>query len=220
MEHIRLPKVENVRLLDRVSPRRSTVGTLYLTATHTIFVENEDGSRNETWVLHSLVSSMEKRGATAAGYPLLIRCKNFQVLHFVIPRERDCHNVHVSLQRLSQPACYEELPCFFDHPNVDKEERQQEWEFLDVKADYSRMGIPNSLWKLSPVNRQYEVSDSYPADLFVPEAATLPVIAGSSKFRSRGRFPALSYYSKDNHVSRLHPYFLCLLSFQWQLINS
>lgn len=45
-----LLQVENVRLLDRVSPRRSRVGTLYLTATHTIFVENEDGVRNESWV--------------------------------------------------------------------------------------------------------------------------------------------------------------------------
>lgn len=43
-------QVENVRLLDRVSPRRSTVGTIYLTATHTIFVENAAGARNETWV--------------------------------------------------------------------------------------------------------------------------------------------------------------------------
>lgn len=46
-----------------------------------------------------------------------------------------------------------------------------------------------------------KVSDTYPADLFVPESATPPVIVGSSKFRSRGRFPALSYYSKENHVS-------------------
>lgn len=45
-----LLQVENVRLLDRVSPRRSRVGTLYLTATHTIFVESEAGVRNETWV--------------------------------------------------------------------------------------------------------------------------------------------------------------------------
>lgn len=48
-------QVENVRLLDRVSPRRSRVGTLYLTATHTIFVENEAGVRNETWVGNSSV---------------------------------------------------------------------------------------------------------------------------------------------------------------------
>ena len=43
-------QVENVRLLDRVSPKRSRVGTLYLTATHSIFVENEAQERKETWV--------------------------------------------------------------------------------------------------------------------------------------------------------------------------
>ncbi|KAM8908315.1 myotubularin-related protein 7a isoform 2-T2 [Spinachia spinachia] len=86
-------------------------------------------------------------------------------------------------------------------PNVDEEERRQEWDFLDLKADYSRMGLPNSLWKLSPVNQHYKVSDTYPADLFVPQSATPPVIVGSSKFRSRGRFPTLSYYSKENHAA-------------------
>lgn len=53
---------------------------------------------------------------------------------------------------------YEELYCFSYNPNIDKEERQQEWDLLDVKADYSRMGLPNSLWKLSHVNRDYKVS--------------------------------------------------------------
>lgn len=43
-------QVENVRLLDRVSPKRDRVGTLYLTATHSIFVENEARERKETWV--------------------------------------------------------------------------------------------------------------------------------------------------------------------------
>ena len=50
MSFISLLQVENVKLLDKISPRRSRVGTLYLTATHTIFVENEAGVRNETWV--------------------------------------------------------------------------------------------------------------------------------------------------------------------------
>ncbi|XP_053180339.1 myotubularin-related protein 7a [Scomber japonicus] len=201
MEHIRLPKVENVKLLDKISPRRSRVGTLYLTATHTIFVENEAGVRNETWGLHSLVSSVEKQAATTSGCPLVIHCKNFQVLQFVIPREQDCHDVHLSLQRLSQPESYEELYCFSFKPNIDEEERRQEWDFLDLKSEYSRMGLPNSLWKLSPVNHHYKVSDTYPADLFVPDSATPPVIVGSSKFRSRGRFPTLSYYCKENHAA-------------------
>lgn len=128
-------QVENVRLLDRVSPRRSRVGTLYLTATHSIFVESETGGRSETWVthywrthpprgrnnvslffcvhvgsvcfpqvLHGLVCSVDKQAASASGCPLLIRCKNFQILHFSIPREQDCQDVHLSLQRLSQPG--------------------------------------------------------------------------------------------------------------------
>ncbi|KAM9740637.1 myotubularin-related protein 7a [Menidia menidia] len=201
MEHIRLPKVENVRLVDRVSPRRNRVGTLYLTATHSIFVENEDGERSETWVLHSLVCSVEKQAATASGCPLLIRCKNFQVLHFSIPKESECQDVHLSLQRLSQPEKYKELYCFSYKPNIDEEERRLEWNLVDVGADYSRMGLPNSLWKRSSVNQNYKVSDTYPADLFVPESATPPVIVGSSKFRSRGRFPTLSYYSKENHAA-------------------
>jgi len=42
--------VENVRLLDRLSSRKAALGTLYLTATHVIFVENGSETRKETWV--------------------------------------------------------------------------------------------------------------------------------------------------------------------------
>lgn len=201
MEHILLPKVENVRLVDRLSPRRSSVGTLYLTATHTIFVQNEKEIRTETWVLHSLVCSVQKQALTASGYPLLIHSKNFQILHFLIPQEKDCHHVFASLLRLSRPEQYEELYCFSYNPNIDKEERQHQWDFLDLKAEYSRMGVPNTLWKLCNVNQEYKVSDTYPAELYVPKSASLPVIIGSSKFRSRGRFPTLAYYCKENHAT-------------------
>lgn len=129
---------------------------------------------------------------------------------------------------------YEELYCFSYNSNTDEQERRQEWALLDAMADYTRMGLPNSLWKLSPVNQQYkvgapatreggaavpraaaeerprllrrrsQVSDTYPADLFVPKSATSAVIVGSSKFRSRGRCPALSYYSKETQVRWWH----------------
>lgn len=57
MAFLFLLQVEKVRLLDRVSPRRSRVGTLYLTATHTIFVEEEAEARSETWVIRHIVLS-------------------------------------------------------------------------------------------------------------------------------------------------------------------
>ncbi len=36
-------------MIDRLTPRKSMVGTLYLSSTHTIFVENSE-ARKETWV--------------------------------------------------------------------------------------------------------------------------------------------------------------------------
>ena len=40
--------VKNVKLLDRFNVRQPAVGTLYLTATHLIFVDNE--GKKESWV--------------------------------------------------------------------------------------------------------------------------------------------------------------------------
>lgn len=117
MEHIRTPKVENVRLVDRVSCKKAALGTLYLTATHVIFVENAPDTRKETWILHSQISTIEKQATTATGCPLLIRCKNFQIVQLVIPQERDCHDVYISLIRLARPVKYEELYCFSFNPS-------------------------------------------------------------------------------------------------------
>lgn len=201
MEHIRTPKVENVRLVDRVSSKKAALGTLYLTATHVIFVENAPDTRKETWILHSQISTIEKQATTATGCPLLIHCKNFQIIQLIIPQERDCHDVYISLIRLAKPVKYEELYCFSFNPKLDKEEREQGWMLIDLSEEYKRMGLPNNFWQLSDVNRDYRVCDSYPTELYVPKSATAHIIVGSSKFRSRRRFPALSYYHKDNHAS-------------------
>uniref|UniRef100_A0A3Q4HQ73 MTMR6-9 GRAM domain-containing protein n=1 Tax=Neolamprologus brichardi TaxID=32507 RepID=A0A3Q4HQ73_NEOBR len=108
-QSLRTPKrfthsVENVRLLDRSSgQRKASVGTLYLSATHAIFVENNPETRKETWVLHSMVSSVE-RPPTPSGGQLILRCKDFRIFQIFIPQERDCLDVHASLARLSRPG--------------------------------------------------------------------------------------------------------------------
>ncbi|XP_055272473.1 myotubularin-related protein 7 isoform X1 [Moschus berezovskii] len=201
MEHIRTPKVENVRLVDRISSKKAALGTLYLTATHVIFVETAPDTRKETWILHSQIATIEKQATTATGCPLLIRCKNFQLLQLIIPQERDCHDVYISLIRLARPVKYEELYCFSFNPKLDREEREQGWMLIELSEEYKRMGLPDDYWQPSDVNREYRVCDSYPTELYVPKSATAHIIVGSSKFRSRRRFPALSYYSKDNHAS-------------------
>ncbi|KAI4880105.1 hypothetical protein NFI96_031690, partial [Prochilodus magdalenae] len=193
-------QVENVRLIDRLVPRKSVVGTLYLSSTHTIFVENSD-ARRETWVLHSLVGSTERPATTPSGSPLIIRCKNFQVYQLLIPQEKDCMDIQASLTRLSRPDRYGELFCFSYQPNMDKEEREKAWSFLDLRAEFSRMGIPSNLWHITHANHEYRVCDTYPSELFVPKSASPAVIIGSAKFRSRGRLPVLSYYHRDTSAA-------------------
>ncbi|XP_076319449.1 phosphatidylinositol-3,5-bisphosphate 3-phosphatase MTMR8-like isoform X1 [Tachypleus tridentatus] len=73
MEHIKTPKLENVRMLDRFNSKKPSLGTLYLTATHLIFVDPE--GKKETWVLHMHIASIEKLPISTTGCPLQIRCK-------------------------------------------------------------------------------------------------------------------------------------------------
>ncbi|KPP78323.1 myotubularin-related protein 8-like, partial [Scleropages formosus] len=193
--------VEQVKLLDRYTSKKPTFGTLYLTTTHLIYVENSSDTRKETWILHHHIAAIEKLPLTAAGCPLLIHCKNFHVVHFVIPRERDCQDVSQSLLKLSQPAKHEELYAFLYNPKQDENDRRIGWATVDLKMEYERMGLPNDLWEMTDLNKNYGICSTYPADLAVPSAASKATIVGSSKFRSRGRFPVLSYFYKQNNAA-------------------
>nr|XP_046256702.1 myotubularin-related protein 7b isoform X2 [Scatophagus argus] len=148
-------------------------------------------------VLHSMVSSVERPPTIPAGSQLILRCKDFRIFHILIPQERDCLDVYTSLVRLSRPEKYSELYCLSFNPSVNKEEREESWNFIDLMADYKRMGVPNNLWVCTAANSEYKVCDTYPSELFVPKSATPAIIVGSSRFRSRGRFPALTYFHQD-----------------------
>ena len=56
------------------------------------------------------------------------------------------------------PEKYSELYCLSINPNANKEEREESWSFLDLQADYRRMGVPNNLWVSTPANSEYRVS--------------------------------------------------------------
>lgn len=53
---------------------------------------------------------------------------------------------------------YSELYCLSFNPSVNKEEREESWNFIDLMADYKRMGVPNNLWVATAANSEYRVS--------------------------------------------------------------
>jgi len=200
MEHIRTPKVDNVRLLDRFNARNPSIGTLYLTATHLIFID--PAGKKETWILHMHVSNVEKLPLTTSGSPLVIRCKTFLCVTFIIPRERDCHDIYTSLVKLSQPGELGDLYAFhYNSPDVP--DRSTGWNMFDIQSEYLRMGVPNENWVQTSINKDYELCDTYPRCLYVPASASTPVLLGSARFRSRGRLPVLTYLHRDSQAAIL-----------------
>ncbi len=194
MDHIHTPKVEGVKLLDRFSPRSSPVGTLYLTTSHLIFIE--DNGQKELWILHMLMCSVDKPMLTTSGSQLKIVCSHFQTVTFVIQRDRDAHDVYQSLVELSRPREVTDLYCFSHNP---KSELRQStgWHFHDLRAEFQRQGVPNKNWNVCTLNMEYKLCPTYPQYLFVPSAASQDVLEGSAKFRSKGRLPVLTYLHKN-----------------------
>lgn len=196
MEQIKIPKetirlqVENVRMLDKYSNNHS-IGSLYLTVTHLIFVERS--GKKKIWVLYTHISNIEKQPLTTTGSPLYIKCKHFFIVTFVIPKERDCHEIYLTLLKLSCPASLEDLYCFNYQESEDTLPQHAGWNFFNVQSEFQRQGVPNEEWSLSYLNTNYELCDTYPRYLYVPSTCTNNILLGSARFRSRGRLPVLTY---------------------------
>ncbi|XP_039706184.1 phosphatidylinositol-3,5-bisphosphate 3-phosphatase MTMR8 isoform X6 [Pteropus medius] len=200
MDHITVPKVENVKLLDRYMDKKPPNGILYLTVTHLIYVEASGASRKETWIALHHIATVEKLPITSLGCPLILHCKNFRVAHFVLDSDVVCHEVYISLLKLSQPALPEDLYAFSYNPKSSKEMRENGWKLIDPMSDFRRMGIPNRYWTITDANRNYEICSTYPPAVVVPKSVTLGTVVGSSKFRSKERMPVLSYLYKENNA--------------------
>ncbi|KAF4523093.1 hypothetical protein B566_EDAN003105, partial [Ephemera danica] len=87
----------------------------------------------------------------------------------------------------------EELYCFHYMSSSEDIPKSAGWTFFDLQAEYQRMRVPNDNWNLTLLNKEYELCDTYPRYLYVPASASTTVLLGSSRFRSKGRLPVLSY---------------------------
>ena len=62
------------------------------------------------------VASVQKLPLSTVGAPLQIRCKTFLSVTFVLPRERECHDLYTSLMQMSQPCKFPVVISFLDSP--------------------------------------------------------------------------------------------------------
>ncbi|KAL1459046.1 hypothetical protein WDU94_011058 [Cyamophila willieti] len=146
------------------------------------------------------IASIEKGPLSTTGSPLIIRCKTFLSVTFVIPRERECYDIYMTLQKLSRPVQIEDLYCFTYVTSDTTTPKSYGWDFFSIEQEFKRMQVPNNEWCLTNLNKNYELCDTYPRYIYVPASATTSILLGSSKFRSKGRLPVLTYLHRSNQA--------------------
>lgn len=159
------------------------------------------------------ISNVEKQPLTTTGSPLLIRCKTFLSVTFVIAKERECHDVYTTLTKLYQPGnqvkmipslkfcifyffipvSYQNLYCFQYTSSTEDLQKCAGWDYFKLESEFKRMKVPNDEWQLCKMNKGYELCDTYPNQFYVPNSVDKAILLGSSRFRSKGRLPALTY---------------------------
>ncbi|XP_071020154.1 myotubularin-like isoform X5 [Oncorhynchus clarkii lewisi] len=74
------------------------------------------------------------------------------------------------------------------------------WSVYKPMEEFRRQGLPNDKWRVTFINANYELCDTYPTILVVPFKATEEDLRKVCTFRSRGRIPVLSWIHRENQA--------------------
>ncbi|KAJ4441683.1 Myotubularin- protein 2, partial [Periplaneta americana] len=150
-----------------------------------------------------VVSRIEKVGGASSrgenSYGIEVFCKDMRNLRFAHKQENHSRrNVFEKLQQYAFPLSHK-LPLFaFEYSETFPENG---WTVHEPIAELKRMGVPNDMWKISKINENYEICDSYPTVLAVPAQATDDDLRAVAAFRSRGRIPVLSWIHPESQAT-------------------
>uniref|UniRef100_A0A7N6AIS0 Phosphatidylinositol-3,5-bisphosphate 3-phosphatase n=1 Tax=Anabas testudineus TaxID=64144 RepID=A0A7N6AIS0_ANATE len=133
-------------------------------------------------------------GASSRGensYGLDITCKDVRNLRFALKQEghsrRDIfellfrHAFPLSHGQVSQLLTSTAICCL-------------------AKRVLELLGLPNNKWRITFINKNYELCDTYPTVLAVPYKSKEEDLRRVAAFRSRGRIPVLSWIHRENQA--------------------
>ncbi|XP_072119517.1 phosphatidylinositol-3,5-bisphosphate 3-phosphatase MTMR2 isoform X4 [Mobula birostris] len=187
-----------------ICPFTGTVkGTLTVTNYRLYFKSLE---RDPPFVLDvplGVISRVEKIGGASSrgenSYGLEIFCKDIRTIRFAHKQEGHTRrSIFENLMKYAFPTS-NNLPLFaYEYKEIFPEDG---WKVYDPVAEYRRMGLPNESWKLSKINENYELCDTYPAVLVVPENVPEDELKRVAAFRSRGRLPVISWIHPESQAT-------------------
>lgn len=189
-DFIKTPMVNGVTL--KKPFQKAVEGTLCITGHHSI-LSDRTTNKEELWLLHTSVDSVEKRLVNSGGV-ILIKCKDFTLLVLEIPSAEDCLNVANSIEQLSHVDDVTLKYPFFFRPQF--EILQDGWQAFEFQSEWSK--YCQDEWRVTEANKEYKLCPSYPQAVIVPKSITDEMLVKIALFRQNGRFPVLSYYHRDS----------------------
>lgn len=149
------------------------------------------------------------------GASIRIQFRDFNYISFDFKNILKCNDVFESMLRLTCIDSIDKLYAFIYQP-IRIETAFNGWEDYDVRKEFERQGlifdddisgneskgtIGCDQWRITTLNKKYELCPSYPRELLVPKNISDTMLGHTVKFRSKNRFPALSYYYRKNGCS-------------------
>ncbi|KAI6195454.1 BMA-MTM-9, isoform c [Aphelenchoides besseyi] len=200
IDAIEKTRVNQVELFQGPRPRQ--FGSLVLTGHHLIFSpdESEGEKTTEFWLLHRAVDRVvvePTSNVAEASAVLHLKCKNFLICSFIVPTQNDCNAVARSIERLSNLSHIEwEYP--FYHPKS-FEFLDDGWTAFDIDQTFATLSlVAEDRWRISTVNKNFEVCSSYPEKVIVPKTVLDNHLRISATYRDSSRFPVLSYFHANS----------------------
>lgn len=165
----------------------------------------------------------QKRATEEHDYGLEIVCKDIRSLRFAMSKFQDntsfsAHTVNSKgpsnrgdiyqmLQKYSFPNT-NHFPLFafqfeakYPPFNANGVHCIDGWKVYNPVKELKRQGVPNESWRLTKINMNYDLSDTYPETLAVPKSVSDEDLREVAKFRSRGRLPVLSWMHPDSKAT-------------------
>ncbi|KAK7910300.1 hypothetical protein WMY93_014984 [Mugilogobius chulae] len=148
------------------------------------------------------ISRVEKMGGASSrgenSYGLDITCKDMRNLRFALKQEgHSRRDIFDFLFRLAFPLAHS-LPLF---AYVTQEKYEENgWNVYKAMDELRRQGLPNNKWRITFINKNYELCDTYPTVLAVPYKSKEEDLRRVAAFRSRSRIPVLSWIHRENQA--------------------
>uniref|UniRef100_A0A8C1G1Y7 Myotubularin n=1 Tax=Cyprinus carpio TaxID=7962 RepID=A0A8C1G1Y7_CYPCA len=176
-------------------------GKVFIT-NYRLYFKNTDSMPVTLDVPLGVISRVEKMGGASSrgenSYGLEITCKDMRNLRFALKQEgHSRRDIFEIIFKYAFPLSHGmQLFAFLSQEKYE----ENGWNVYEAMEEYRRQGVPNSEWRITFINKNYELCDTYPTILVVPYKATDEDLKRVATFRSRCRIPVLSWFHKENHA--------------------